>query len=257
MGTVFALSIGTDCELRAPEVASLAAETVESIEAQLSWRRPHADVARINTGAAVAPLGDHTRACLARAWELSAATGGRFSPQVGERKLDLDGIGKGYAADVLAQQLRAHGVKNFLISAGVSSLVGAGERHEGGPWRVGIRAPDGPPARVVGTAMLGGTAGLEGLALATSGIDRRGQHILDPATGCPPTNGIRQATAFASDATAAEAYSTALVVGGIECAAALTDTPGFFGAILITPDTVTVSSSLQQPPAIFRAANQE
>lgn len=44
-----------------------------------------------------------------------------------------------------------------------------------------------------------------------------GHHILDPRTGCPAAPRLRQATVMCESGVMAEALSTALIVGGVEC----------------------------------------
>lgn len=44
-----------------------------------------------------------------------------------------------------------------------------------------------------------------------------GHHILDPRTGCPAVPRLRQATVMCESGVMAEALSTALIVGGVEC----------------------------------------
>jgi thiamine biosynthesis lipoprotein len=72
--------------------------------------------------------------------------------------------------------------------------------------------------------------------LATSGLDEQAGHIVDPRTGCPAESGLVQATVLADSAMRAEAYSTALMVGG---AAAAARWP--VDSITVTPQAVLVS----------------
>lgn len=126
--------------------------------------------------------------------------------------LDLGGIAKGYALDRAAAVLREHGVTNALIDAG-GDLLALGRRGER-RWRVGIRKPRGQSAVAV-------IALRAGEAVVTSGdYERffvhegtRYHHLLDPATGYPARR-ARAATVVGPNATAADAWSTALFVSG-------------------------------------------
>jgi thiamine biosynthesis lipoprotein ApbE len=70
---------------------------------------------------------------------------------------------------------------------GTMILTGYSQRSELGRasalapcWRIGVEDPR-DPGRLLGTFALGSGA------VATSGITRRGNHIVDPATGDRPT----------------------------------------------------------------------
>ena len=51
-------------------------------------------------------------------------------------------------------------------------------------------------------------------AAATSGVTRRGWHLIDPSTGRPARTGIVQATAFAPTALEAEVRAKAALLAG-------------------------------------------
>lgn len=135
------------------------------------------------------------------------------SVRFGRRGLELSfgSIGKGYALDEAVALLRARGVPRALVSAGGSSFRASG----GGPGYVidvgSRRAPDAPLFRLR----------LRDAALATSGAGeqffetdgRRYGHVLDPRTGWP-AQGVLSASVVARSAAAADALSTALLIGG-------------------------------------------
>jgi thiamine biosynthesis lipoprotein len=161
--------------------------------------------------------------------------------------LGLGGIAKGYALDRAAEALRARGVHDFLISGG--GQVMAGGRRDGRPWRVGIRDPRGSAEDYF--AFLDATD----LSTSTSGdyesffvVDgRRYHHILDPRTGFPaaPPDPLRSATVIATDATLADAFSTALIVLGEARGMDLVErTPGVEAVLVDVDAQVHVSSGL-------------
>lgn len=186
--------------------------------------------------------------------ELEPATGGVRFRRPG-MALNLGSIGKGYAVDRVAADLRSCGVRHALVSAGGSSVRALGGR--GGGWRVDVTsraAGRDPVARL----------SLKDAALATSGIgeqwvtgsDRapsphvdaptratpappptRYGHVIDPRTGWP-AQGLLCATAITSDATRADALATAFLVGGEPLARAYCDAhPGTLA--LLMPDGAT------------------
>jgi len=121
-------------------------------------------------------------------------------------KLDLGGIGKGYAAERAADILAAAGP--CLVDAG-GDLAVRGED----VWPVGVETSKG----VV-------TLALERGALATSGSDRRRwtrggeerHHLIDPRTGRSAESDILRVTAFADDAVLAEVLAKILFLSGAE-----------------------------------------
>ena len=93
-------------------------------------------------------------------------------------RLGFGAIGKGFAADRVAETLRGAGVANFIVDAGGDRIV-SGSRGDA-PWQVGVRDPRG--------AGLLAVAAISNRAVATSGNyeqfisigDHRYSHILDP-----------------------------------------------------------------------------
>ena len=144
----------------------------------------------------------------------------RLDPSTGTVSLEqgtvlgVGGIAKGHALDQAAALLRAHGVGEFSLSAG-GQVVVAGDRN-GRPWRVGIRDPRGSPldyfAMVDVTDASVSTSGDYERFFELDGV--RYHHVLDPRTGMP-ARGVRSATVITSDATLADALSTALMVLGV------------------------------------------
>jgi thiamine biosynthesis lipoprotein len=115
-------------------------------------------------------------------------------------RLDLGGIGKGYAVDRAADVLAAAGP--CLVNAGGDVGV------RGGSWPVGVEGSV--------------TIELSGGALATSGRDRRHwrragrelHHLIDPSTGSPAETDLVRATAVGSDAVEAEVLAKWLFLAG-------------------------------------------
>ncbi|KQU56092.1 thiamine biosynthesis protein ApbE [Sphingomonas sp. Leaf339] len=131
---------------------------------------------------------------------------GRHLHQPGEVSLDLSGIAKGHAVDVVADLLQTLGILNALVEIG-GELVGRGIRPDGDPWWVDLEAPPGLSVQPLRIA-------LHGMAVATSGDYRRGAHTIDPRTGRPITSGVVSASVIHATALAADAWATALTVAG-------------------------------------------
>jgi thiamine biosynthesis lipoprotein len=139
-------------------------------------------------------------------------------------RLDLGGIGKGYAAERAAELLATAGP--CLANAGGDIAT------RGGAWPVGVETATGTM-----------TLELRGGALATSGRDRRRwrrngrelHHIIDPSTGEPAESDLLRVTAVADDAIEAEIAAKILFLSGSSVASA-TDLP----AVLVTEDGRTL-----------------
>lgn len=148
----------------------------------------------------------------------AVACGGRVATVGGEillepgTRLDLGGIGKGYAVDRTVELLGAYGPA--LVNAGGDLAC------RGGSWPVGVETPDGTL-----------TIALERGALATSGSDRRawagGHHLIDPRTGAPADSPYLRVTVAAPTTVAAEALAKAVYLGG---------DPGGASAVLVGHD---------------------
>jgi thiamine biosynthesis lipoprotein len=157
-----------------------------------------------------------------------AAVRGRRLALGREVRLDLGGIGKGYAVDRVAALLAPVGA--CLVNAG-GDLAVAGVP-DGGVWPIAVELPSGSL-----------TLGLAEGALATSGSDRRRwrvdgeerHHLVDPRTGLPSGSDLRTVTVAAATAVEAEVWAKALFLAGEEAGAAEADARRL-PAILVTAD---------------------
>jgi len=130
-------------------------------------------------------------------------------------QLDFGAIAKGYAIDRGIEILKKYGVQDAMINAGGDiRLIG---KHGKNDWHIGIRDPRHKD-KIIATLSLHGD-----VSIVTSGDYERyfinhGQryhHILNPQTGWPSYNS-QSVTVIASNATLADAWSTALFVLGKE-----------------------------------------
>jgi len=127
----------------------------------------------------------------------------------------LNGIAQGYVTDQVADLLRGHGIVSVLVDLGETRAVG--EHPDGRPWAIGLADPFDP-------GNYGEVVELVDRALATSGgygtrfsADGRHHHLFHPATG-KSANHNASVSVVATQATAADAFSTALFVAPIEVA---------------------------------------
>jgi len=130
-------------------------------------------------------------------------------------RIDLGGIAKGYAVDCAVAKLKEAHIQSAIVNAG-GNIFCLGENGKK-PWSVGIQNP-----RKAGAVIE--QLELRDKAVSTSGDyeqffifqNKRFSHIINPKTGYPSDAGIVSATVIASDATTADALSTACVVLGIQ-----------------------------------------
>ena len=197
-----------------PEGSRRLAWTPEWLEARALFRESLATLpVEIDTDGA---FGVHTQ----------APNGTNFEPS---------GLVKGWAVQKSALLLEARGAANFTITAG-GDLVLRGRPSPNTLWRVGIRHPEQ-------TDQLAAVLHAEGpLAVATSALYERGQHIVDPRTDEPATS-LASVTLIGPDLTFVDAYATAVFVMGLEEGLAWLDARhGDYGAFIITQDHLAYST---------------
>ncbi len=129
-------------------------------------------------------------------------------------RLDLGGIGMGYAIDRALAILSEQGIDSALVDA--SGDVGASAPPPGEEgWRIAIDPIPGTPAAMTGQILLANaaitTSGDARQSVAIGG--RRYSHIVDPRTGIG-IDGPAAVTVIAADATTADALATAANVLG-------------------------------------------
>jgi thiamine biosynthesis lipoprotein len=145
-------------------------------------------------------------------------------------KLDLGGIGKGYAAERAATVLGTAGP--CLVNAGGDVAV------RGGSWPVGVQTSTGTLTLELSTG-----------ALATSGRDRRRwrregrelHHLIDPATGTSADGDLLRVTVVGNDAIDAEVWAKALFLVGAGAAEAEANALGL-PCVLVTNDGRTTTA---------------
>ena len=162
-------------------------------------------------------------------------------------RIDLGGIGKGYAVDQVIGFLRQNGVSVAMVSAGGDSRI-IGRRPEK-PWLIGIKHPRRPDKNALLLPMEEG-------AISTSGdyeryfIDDQGErhhHIINPKTGKSPDGGILSASVIGPDATTTDGLSTTVFVLGVQKGLELMNQlPGIEGVIITADGAIHYSDGLQQ-----------
>ena len=143
-------------------------------------------------------------------------------------EVNFGAIGKGFALDRMGALLRERGARRALLSAGHSSVLAIGGKGRG--WPVDLR-PRLASRRVGRLWIKNGAVGTSGAGEEFVEIDgQRYGEVIDPRTG-RPADGVLGASVITGDAAAADALSTAFLIGGPELARRYCET---------TPDVLAV-----------------
>jgi thiamine biosynthesis lipoprotein len=154
-------------------------------------------------------------------------------------ELNPGAIGKGWALDRAAAQLRDAGVPSVLVHGGSSSVLARGIQGPDLPgrrgWRVGLRHPLRPRDRLATLTLVDRSLGTSGSGTQFF-IDRgrRLGHILDPRTGLP-AEGVLSATVLAPSAADADALATAAYVLGPAGLERIAPAGGPVAAVVVVP----------------------
>ncbi|BCO20854.1 FAD:protein FMN transferase [Alteromonas sp. KC3] len=146
-------------------------------------------------------------------------------------KIDLGGIGKGYAVDKSIEALIAMGIEHALVTAGGDTRL-LGDRR-GRPWVVGIRDPRNEDKQAVRLP-------LESIAISTSGDyeryfeedGNRYHHILSPKTG-KSVYEVQSVSIIGPSSTINDALSTTVFVLGVVDGINLINTFSDYEAIIL------------------------
>jgi thiamine biosynthesis lipoprotein len=164
-------------------------------------------------------------------------------------KIDLGGIAKGYAVQVAADSLRAHGVRNALVDVS-GNMYALGHPPGADAWRIGIRDPrDRVPffASVALSERGISTSGQYEQFIAANG--RTYGHILNPRTGWP-ADGLIAVTLVSPSAYTCDTWDTPLFVLGPREARRVAKQHADLAAVFVEPgrsgrDTVWVEQDLR------------
>jgi thiamine biosynthesis lipoprotein len=197
MHTVFEVYAVHADERYAAQAAQAAFDLTDRLERELSRFVANSDITRINHLAAgeTTRVSPTTLECLVIARHMFELTDGAFDVSIGTGlpslefdeedvavratqegvRIDLGGIGKGYAVDLMAEVLEEWGLGAALVHGGFSSILALDGPAPDEGWPLTLSDP-AMPSRVLARLAVRQTA------LGASGL-RKGDHIVEPRTG--------------------------------------------------------------------------
>ncbi|MGN1014297.1 MAG: FAD:protein FMN transferase [Butyricicoccus sp.] len=160
-------------------------------------------------------------------------------------KMDLGGIGKGYAADHVVEILESYNVKRAIIALG-GNIYALGSKDRGLNWTVAITDPDNQEDYL-------GKLEVSDTSVVTSGdyeryFEQDGKrycHIFDSTTGYPAETDLRSVTVVTPDSTRADGYTTALFVMGYDRAVQFCEEHDIQAIFVRSDHTVHVTDGLK------------
>jgi thiamine biosynthesis lipoprotein len=228
MGTVVSITAvpGGIPEPTARAAIRAACAVLHAADATFSTWKPDSPLSRLRRGElglrqAPAEITEVLRLCQ----EARDASGGWFDPWALPGGVDPSGLVKGWAVERGLAVLRTAGLPAALVNGG-GDVACYGTPEPGQRWRIGIQHPWRRDALACVIDV--------GSAVATSGTYERGAHLIDPGTGRPAARAL-SATVTGPSLAFADAFATAVAVGGDEALAAVAGLDGYEG-YLIRPD---------------------
>lgn len=166
--------------------------------------------------------------------------------------IDLGGIGKGFAADIVAEELVEQGATGALVNVG-GDLRTAGRPSDDESWYLGIEDPRHPPQHLAVLRLHEGGVATSGTTVRTW-TDAQGRsvhHLIDPATNRSADHQVLTATVLAADAATAEAFATSSMMMPAAQAVAALDRLGLAGLVVDTAGHAhrTATFAAFEPPS--------
>ena len=160
------------------------------------------------------------------------------------QSLDLGGIAKGHAADVIKDILIKNNIKNGIIDLG-GNIYALGEKQDKTPWRVGIQDPFTSRGNSIGIISV------KNKSVVTSGYyekyfirdEKKYHHILNPLTGYPSESDIISVTIISDKSIDGDGLSTGLYIMGLDKSTRLIESLKGVDAIFITDNKQVYTTS--------------
>lgn len=160
--------------------------------------------------------------------------------------IDLGGIGKGFAADIVAEELMDAGAVGVIVNVG-GDLRAMGRPTDDTSWHLGVEDPNRPPDHLAFLRLEDGGVATSGTTVRTwtKPDGATAHHLIDPSTGQPAATAILSATVLAADAATAEAFATAAMMLPAASAVAMLDDVRLAGLVVAADGSVHRSTTMQ------------
>jgi thiamine biosynthesis lipoprotein len=150
---------------------------------------------------------------------------------------NLGAIAKGYIADQVKKLLTSNGIEHGIINLGGNVLL-IGDKPVDQAFRIGVQDPDAPRNSYIGVISA------KDKSIVSSGdYERyfeqdgiRYHHILDPFTGYPTENEIRQVSIVSENSVDGDALSTVVFLMGLEKGLEIINSMENIEAVFVTKD---------------------
>ncbi len=161
--------------------------------------------------------------------------------------IDLGGIGKGFAADLVVEELIESGARGALVNVGGDICVMGDPYDNDESWVIGIEDPGAAPDHVARIALSQGGIATSGTTIRrwTSPSGENAHHLIDPSTALPATTTLLTATVIAGDTATAEAFATAAMMSDGPTAIALLEHVGLAGLMVAIDLSVYRTTNLE------------
>ena len=161
--------------------------------------------------------------------------------------IDLGGIGKGFAADIVVEELIESGARGALVNVGGDICVMGDPYDNDQSWVIGIEDPGAAPDHVARIALSQGGIATSGTTIRrwTSPSGENAHHLIDPSTALPASTTLLTATVIAGDTATAEAFATAAMMSDGPTAIALLEHVGLAGLMVATDLSVYRTATLE------------
>ena len=163
---------------------------------------------------------------------------------------DPGGIGKGLAADLVAEDLLAAGADGVCVNVGGDLRVsGCGPDAQDAGWTIGVEHPTDAESEVAVLSLHeGGVATSSRLRRSwpsPTAPGGRSHHLIDPRTGRPAASGLAAVTVVAARAWQAEMLAKAVFLAGPAGGALLLDDLGAAGLLVTDGGDVLTTERLE------------
>lgn len=129
-----------------------------------------------------------------------------------EMRLDIGGVAKGYAVEMVGQYIVSQGLEDVVVSVGGNVRTFGSRGKQGDLWRIGVQSPDKSSENLLMVEITGKSLVTSGDYIRYYEVDGKAyHHIIDPET-LMPADYFTAVTILCQDSGMADALSTYLYI---------------------------------------------